>query len=107
MRTTIRTVLFSSLLVASLAAAAEVQVPLDRAGRVQRVDAALARRLGIFPDRPGFQEARLFQLGSGGSDKVLWATSAAGTVVGYAVGYSMYAKIAHRAGPIARRGGST
>jgi hypothetical protein len=62
MRTTIRTVLHLSLLVASLAAAAEVQVPLDRAGRVQRVDAALARRLGMFPDRPGFQEARLFLL---------------------------------------------
>lgn len=62
MRTTICSVLLSSLLVASLAAAAEVQVPLDRAGRVQRVDAALARRLGMFADRPGFQEARLFQL---------------------------------------------
>jgi hypothetical protein len=62
MRCTIRTVLALSLLVASLAAAAEVQVPLDRAGRVQRVDAALARRLGMFADRPGFQEARLFQL---------------------------------------------
>lgn len=62
MRTTIRTLLLSPLLVAGLAAAAEVQVPLDRAGRVQRVDAALARRLGMFTDRPGFQEARLFQL---------------------------------------------
>lgn len=62
MRTTIRTAVLSSLLVANLAAAAEVQVPLDRAGRVQRVDAALARRLGMFADRPGFQEARLFQL---------------------------------------------
>lgn len=62
MRTTIRAVLLSSLLVANLAAAAEVQVPLDRAGRVQRVDAALAHRLGMFADRPGFQEARLFQV---------------------------------------------
>jgi hypothetical protein len=51
-----------SLLAANFAAAAEVQVPLDRAGRVQRVDAALAKRIRMFSDRPGFQEARLFQL---------------------------------------------
>jgi len=61
-RTIIRAMLLLSLVVANLAAAAEVQVPLDRAGRVQRVDAALAHRLGMFTDRPGFQEARLFQL---------------------------------------------
>lgn len=56
------TVLVSWLFVAHCAAAAEVQVPLDRAGRVQRMDAPLAQRLRMFADRPGFQEARLFQL---------------------------------------------
>ena len=62
MRNAVSAVLVASLLVANLAVAAEVQVPLDRAGRVQRVDAALAKRIGMFSDRPGFQEARLFQL---------------------------------------------
>lgn len=55
-------VLFAAFLVAGVAAAAEVQVPLDRSGRVQRVDQRLAQRLGLFEDRPGFQEARLFLL---------------------------------------------
>ena len=41
--------------------AAEVQVAFDPAGRVQRVDQSLARRIGLFVDQhPGFQEARLF-----------------------------------------------
>jgi drug/metabolite transporter (DMT)-like permease len=35
--------------------------------------------------------------GSSGSEKVQWAASAAGTVVGYTVGYVMYAKAARRA----------
>jgi hypothetical protein len=55
-------VVVASLLHTGLATAAEIQVPLDRAGRVQRVDARMARQLGLFSDRPGFQEARLFQL---------------------------------------------
>lgn len=43
------------------AIAAEVQVAFDPAGRVQRVDEPLARRIGLFVDgHPGFQEARLF-----------------------------------------------
>jgi hypothetical protein len=53
---------FASLLAAAVAMAAELQVPLDVAGRVQRIDAALARRLRMFSDRPNFQDARLFQL---------------------------------------------
>ena len=46
---------------ASAALAAEVQVAFDPAGRIQRVDEALARRIGMFvAEHPGFQEARLF-----------------------------------------------
>jgi hypothetical protein len=61
-RTVISAVLVTSLVLADLAVAAEVQVPLDRAGRVQRIDAALAHRIRMFTDRPDFQEARLFQV---------------------------------------------
>ena len=44
------------------ACAEEVQVPLDRSGHVQRIDAQLAKRLGTLTDRyPGFTEARLFR----------------------------------------------
>lgn len=60
MRTFVSAVVSASLLVASLAVAAELQVPLDHAGRVQRIDAGLARRIKMFTDRPDFQEARLF-----------------------------------------------
>lgn len=50
------------LLAAPPAAAQEVQLPLDEAGRIEVVDANLARRLDLFRDRyPGFVEARLFQ----------------------------------------------
>jgi hypothetical protein len=52
----------ASVVAAAVAVAAELQVPLDHAGRVQRIDAALARRLKMFTDRPDFQDARLFQL---------------------------------------------
>lgn len=62
-----------SFLTAAAAVAAELQVPLDRAGRVQRIDAALASRLKMFTDRPGFQDARLFQLAD--SSYVLEITS--------------------------------
>lgn len=48
-------------LVPSAARAQEVQVPLDESGRIEVVDAALAARLGLFADRAGFREARLFQ----------------------------------------------
>jgi hypothetical protein len=64
------------LLAAAVAVAVELQVPLDRAGRVQRIDAALARRLQMFADRPNFQDARLFQLAD--SSYVLEITSLAG-----------------------------
>src|SRR5689334_12599236 len=65
-----------SFLAAAVAVAVELQVPLDHAGRVQRIDAALARRLQMFADRPDFQDARLFQLAD--SSYVLEITSLAG-----------------------------
>lgn len=43
------------------APAQEVQVPLDENGRIERIDASLAQRLGMFVDRyPSLQEVRLF-----------------------------------------------
>jgi hypothetical protein len=44
---------------AALAAEIETEVPFDRAGRVTRLDAPLARALGMLETHPGFQEARL------------------------------------------------
>jgi hypothetical protein len=42
--------------------AQEVQVPLDHSGRLMRIDAQLAKRLGTLTDQyPGFTEARLFR----------------------------------------------
>ena len=66
----------ASFLVTAAAVAAELQIPLDFAGRVQRIDAALARRLQMFTDRPDFQDARLFQLAD--SSYVLEITSLTG-----------------------------
>jgi hypothetical protein len=44
------------------ARAQEVQVPLDRSGRIMRIDAQLAKRLGTLTNHyPGFTEARLFR----------------------------------------------
>src|SRR5262245_56611138 len=52
---------FAAMMHSTSARAQEVQVPLDRAGHVQRIDAPLAKRLGTFTERyPGFTEARLF-----------------------------------------------
>lgn len=43
------------------ATAQEVQVAFDDAGRIERIDAELARRLGLFLDRwPELREVRLF-----------------------------------------------
>lgn len=59
---------------ASTARAQETQVPLDRAGRIERIDARLASRIGLFSGRyPGFQEARLFRTAD--SSMVLEITS--------------------------------
>jgi hypothetical protein len=55
-------VVLAAALHATAARAQEVQVPLDRSGRIERIDAQLAKRLGTFGDRyPGFTEARLFR----------------------------------------------
>ncbi len=42
--------------------AQETQVAMDAAGRIQVITPELASRLGLFPDVPGFQEARLFSV---------------------------------------------
>jgi hypothetical protein len=55
-------VTLATALLVTAALAQEVQVPLDRSGRIERIDAQLAKRLGAFGDRfPGFTEARLFR----------------------------------------------
>jgi len=55
-------VTLAAALHATPARAQELQVPLDRSGRIERIDAQLAKRLGTFVDRyPGFTEARLFR----------------------------------------------
>lgn len=54
-------ILFTLACGSAAAQASEVQVAFDPAGRIQRVDEALARRIGMFvAEHPGFQEARLF-----------------------------------------------
>jgi len=66
-----KSVAFFALLICTLLAATgaesqERQVPLDEAGRVQVVDAGLARQLGLWTEQyPGFAEARLFQVAAG------------------------------------------
>ncbi len=56
------TILLAAAWHAPEARAQDVQVPLDRSGRIQRIDAPLAKRLGTLTDRyPGFAEARLFR----------------------------------------------
>ena len=53
--------MFAAVLLPRPARAAETQVAFDPAGRIQRIDETLARRIGLFVDKyPGFQEARLF-----------------------------------------------
>lgn len=52
---------------AARASAQEMQVPLDRDGRVEVVDAGLAARAGLWlAEYPGFREARLFRTPGGG-----------------------------------------
>lgn len=56
--------------------AAERQVTFDRAGRITRVDEALARRLGMFIERyEGFREARLFMLTAAAGDSASDSTA--------------------------------
>jgi hypothetical protein len=44
----------------SFAVAQEVQVPIDSAGRLDRIDRELEQKLGLFPEFKEFQEARLY-----------------------------------------------
>ena len=48
------------VLAAAPLAAQEVAVPMDSAGRLAVIDRQLERRLQLFPEIPGFLEARLF-----------------------------------------------
>jgi hypothetical protein len=43
-------------------AAEEVRVPIDAGGRVERIDAELARRAGLFAEVAGFRAAQVFAL---------------------------------------------
>lgn len=50
-----------SLAIATTASAQDRQVPLDVDGSVMRIDADMAKRLGLFSDVAGFEEALLYQ----------------------------------------------
>jgi hypothetical protein len=54
-------VMFSLLMIALAACAQEMQVPVDSTGRVPYIDASLERKLRMFTEVAGFQEARLYQ----------------------------------------------
>ncbi len=74
--------LMSVLIVPSGAHAAERQVAFDRAGRITRIDEALAGRLGMFIGRyEGFREARLFMLTSAAGDSASDSTATRGYVL--------------------------
>lgn len=61
-----RILVLFAIFTAAPAAAQEVLVPTDREGRVEVVDAELARRAGLWvTEFPGFQEARLFRAPDG------------------------------------------
>jgi len=49
-------------LLASLAGAQEIQVPVDPAGKIDFIDPELEQKLALFPEYAGFQAARIFQL---------------------------------------------
>ena len=59
------TLLVVVCLMAAPLAGQEISVPIDSAGRLQVIDRALERRLALFPDIPGFIEARLFRAPDG------------------------------------------
>jgi hypothetical protein len=46
----------------SCACAQEALIPLDSAGKLDRITLDDERKLGLFTDHPGFREARLFQI---------------------------------------------
>jgi len=53
--------LIALLLCPVLTQAQEIQVPLDREGKIQTIDVDLERKLGLFTTYKNFREARLFQ----------------------------------------------
>jgi hypothetical protein len=55
---------FLSLLIAvtSVSKAQEVQVPLDREGKIEVIDSGLEKKLGLFTMYQDFREARLYQI---------------------------------------------
>jgi len=53
------------LVAAAAVLASDVQVPLDLTGKTTQIDRALEKKLGLFPDTPGFLEARMFRLEDG------------------------------------------
>ncbi|MEO5928652.1 MAG: hypothetical protein ABIR47_01855, partial [Candidatus Kapaibacterium sp.] len=60
-RTTIASTIL--ILITALAAnAQETQVPIDSAGKIQRIDLELESRIALFPEYKDFQEARLYRL---------------------------------------------
>ncbi len=65
--TAVLTAAIAVVMAVAPADAQDRQVPLDEQGRVQVVDAGLARQLGLWTDEyPGFSEARLFEGQAGG-----------------------------------------
>lgn len=48
--------------VTSVTKAQEVQVPLDRGGKIEIIDADLEKKLGLFSTYPNFRAARLYQI---------------------------------------------
>lgn len=58
-----RKILFLTLiLLAGYLAAQEKQVPLDSQGKLNSIDISLEKKLKMFGEYPGFQEAKLYQL---------------------------------------------
>lgn len=51
----------TAVLLAGWCAAQEKQVPLDQEGNLMQIDRAAEAQLGLFPEYPGFQAARLWQ----------------------------------------------
>lgn len=47
------------------AMASDTQVPLDAAGKITVIDQDLEKKVSLFPDKPGFHEARMYRLEDG------------------------------------------
>jgi hypothetical protein len=63
MKTSLVVLFFLFLLLRPTSARAqEVQVPLDREGKIEIIDSDLEKKLGLFTTYQGFREARLYQI---------------------------------------------